>query len=557
MRSRYFFLAIIFLVFTAAVIVRLFALQVLGNSFYKNLAENQHEFSKTLYPERGQIFVSTQNGADSVPVVTNVERDLVYAVPPEIPDKQQIAAALSPVLGITQWEIMQKIGDDTRKWVAIKKQLAASESAAVKKLALPGIHLQSETYRYYPEKVFASQVLGFLGYMGENRVGRYGVEEFFEEELAGEAGSLFQEKAAGGSWITGSLRKLEPARDGIDLTLTIDRAIQFKAESLLAAGVARHSADAGSITVINPKTGAVLAMASYPTFDPNTFNEVENIAAFKNQAVSDAYEPGSVFKAITMAGALNEGAVTPDEVYEDTGQVRFEDFTIRNSDNKAHGRQTMTQVLEESLNTGAIYAQDKLGAEKFLETIKRFGFGEKSGITLPAESPGDLKNLRRTGDIQYATASFGQGITATPLQLAGAFAAIANGGKMMKPYVIAGQGSAEAREVISDRAAATLSAMLVSVVERGHGKRAGVPGYYVAGKTGTAQVAAKGRAGYEASVTIGSFAGFAPVDNPVFAAIVRIDNPKDVQFAESTAAPIFGELAQFILNYYQVPPTRK
>ncbi|MBI4050292.1 MAG: penicillin-binding protein 2 [Candidatus Doudnabacteria bacterium] len=556
MKSRHFLLAIFFLIFTAAVIVRLFALQVLGNSFYRNLAENQHELAKILYPQRGQIFVSESAGRDPVPVVTNVERALVYAVPPEIFDKAKTAAALSAVVGMSAREILEKISDDSRKWVAIKKQLPESEALAVKKLALSGIYLQGETHRFYPEKIFASQVLGFLGYVSDKRVGRYGVEEYFEEELAGQSGSLFAEKAAGGGWISGAFRKLQPAQDGLDLTLTLDRAIQFKAESLLAAGVARHGADSGSITVLDPQTGAILAMASYPTFDPNTFNEVADAGVFKNRAVSDAYEPGSVFKAITLAGALQEGAITPDETYEDTGQVSFKDFTIKNSDGKAHGQRTMTQVLEESLNTGAIYAQDKLGAEKFLATIKRFGFGEKTGITLPAESPGDLRNLKRTGDIQYATASFGQGITVTPLQLARAFAAIANGGKMIKPYIVEGQGVAEAEAVITDRTAATLGAMLVSVVENGHGKRAAVPGYYVAGKTGTAQVAAAGRAGYEPNVTIGSFAGFAPVDNPVFAAVVRIDNPKDVKFAESTAAPIFGELAQFILNYYQVPPTR-
>lgn len=549
-------MVISFIFFTAAVIVRLFALQVLGHAFYRDLAVNQHELQKTLYPVRGQIFVNSSGIADRIPVVTNIEKNLVFAVPPEIADKQAAAAALSPVLGLTRAEILDKISDNNRKWVAIKKQLPESVAEEVSGLKLPGIYLQAETYRYYPEKFFASQVLGFVGYDGDRRVGRYGVEGYFEEMLAGRVGSLFQEKDPTGKWITGSLRKLQPAEDGRDLTLTLDRAIQFKAETLLRDAVVAHGAESGSITVLNPKTGAVLALASYPTFDPNVFNEVEDPSVFRNRAASDAYEPGSVFKAVTMAAGLDAGVVTPDETYTDTGEVKFSDFVIRNSDKKAYGVQTMTQVLDQSLNTGAIYVQDKLGADKFLEVVKKFGFGKKTGITLPSEAAGDLSNLKRAGDIQYATASFGQGITATPLQIAQAFAAIANGGKIMRPFIVAGEGPREEGTAISDRAASTLGAMLVSVVENGHGKRAGVSGYYVAGKTGTAQVAAKGRAGYDPNVTIGTFAGFAPVDNPVFTAVVRIDNPQDARFAESTAAPVFGELAQFLLNYYQIPPTR-
>lgn len=566
MRSRVWLLHLFFLIFTAAVTARLFVLQVLGHEYYANLAENQHQLYKTLVPVRGEIFVEDKKGGKPVAVVTNVEKDLVYAVPPEIADKEKTAAALAKVLEMGRREILDKISGSDRKWVALRRALPEAASLAVKNLNLPGIYLQGETYRSYPEKEFASQVLGFFGYQGDERVGRYGIEEQFQDVLAGTPGSLAAEKDAAGTWISSGWRRLQPAADGADLVLTLDRAVQFKAESVLKSAVERHGAQSGSLVILNPKTGAVLAMANFPNFDPNEYGKVEDPAVFRNRAVSEAYEPGSVFKAATMAAALDAGAITPETTYEDTGSVRLADFVIRNAKDKVYGVATMTQVLEESINTGAIFAQRQTGKEKFLQTVEKFGFGRASGIALPGESPGDIRNLKGGGDVHYATASFGQGITVTPLQLAAAMAAIANQGKLMKPYLVeeiryAGGRAEQTRPeeggtVISSRAANTLAAMLVSVVEKGHGKRAGVPGYYVAGKTGTAQVAKEGEGGYDPGRSIGSFAGFAPVDDPVFAMVVKIVDPKDVQFAESTAAPAFGEMARFLLNYYQVPPSR-
>lgn len=562
-----FALHIVFAVLIAAVTVRLFALSVLSHEFYKNLAENQHQLYKTLIPIRGEIFVNEgASGEKLVSVVTNTTKDLVYAVPPEIEDKEKTAATLASILEMRKGEVLERLADNDRKWVAIKKELPESVSARIAELKLKGIYLQAETYRLYPEKEFASQVLGFVGYRDKERAGQYGIEEKFESELAGQSGFLTLDKDIRGRWITGGVRKLEPAQDGSDIVLTINRAIQFRAEGVLKETVEKHQADSGSLVILEPRTGKILAMANFPNFDPNSFSKVPDPAVFRNRAVSDAYEPGSVFKPITMAAALNAEVLTAEETYEDTGSVALDEFVIRNANNKIYGRQTMAQVLEQSINTGAIYAQTKTGRARFLETVEKFGFGKQANLTLPAESPGDIENLYRGGAVHYATASFGQGITVTPLQLARAFAAIANQGKMMKPYLVESIRyptglvenfePQEAGQIISTKAANTLAAMLVSVVEKGHGKRAGVPGYYVAGKTGTAQVARTDGPGYDPNVTIGTFAGFAPVDNPAFAMVVIIRNPKTVRFAESTAAPAFGEMARYLLNYFQVPTTR-
>ena len=262
---------------------------------------------------------------------------------------------------------------------------------------------------------------------------------------------------------------------------------------------------------------------------------------------------------------MNENKLSADTTFVDTGSITIDGYTIKNSDNKAHGVQNMTQVLDESLNTGAIFAKDQIGNSVFHEYVKKFGFGSLTGIELP-ESKGNLDSLKSNVQIDFASASFGQGITVTPMQLVQSYTALANGGKMMKPYIIQSKVYSngdkentkpqEVGRVISEKTANVISAMLVSVVENGHGKRAGVPGYYIAGKTGTAQVPKKDGKGYEKDNNIGTFIGYGPAEDPKFVILVRVDHPRSVQYAESTAAPAWGKLAQFILNYLQVPPTR-
>jgi cell division protein FtsI/penicillin-binding protein 2 len=317
---------------------------------------------------------------------------------------------------------------------------------------------------------------------------------------------------------------------------------------------------------MEPHTGAILAMCGYPDFDPNKYNEEKDYRIFLNPVTQLPYEPGSVFKPITMAIGLELGLITPETTYQDKGQVKIGSYTLKNFDGKAHGINTMTQVLEQSLNTGAIFVAQKIGPQRFYDFVKKFGFGAKTGIELEGEAEGDISSLEKMKDIYLATASYGQGLTVTPLQLAQAFSVLANGGKLVKPHLVSEiiKPSQERikitpqiiRQVISNKTATTISAMLVSVVEKGHGKRAGVPGYYVAGKTGTAQVVSATGRGYDPSRHIGSFVGFAPIDDPKFVMAIRIDDPKDVMWAESSAAPLFGEISQFLLNYFEVKPTR-
>jgi cell division protein FtsI/penicillin-binding protein 2 len=435
-------------------------------------------------------------------------------------------------------------------------------------LDLPGIHLEDESYRFSPADQLASTVLGFVGWRGNNFGGRYGIEAYYDSELAGKAGQLQQNRDTGGGWIITGQKEITDAQDGDSLVLALDHSIQYEAEKIIESAIKKYQADQGTIIVMQPATGRVLAMASYPNFDPNNYQAVTDMGAFRNLAVSDAYEPGSIFKMVTMAAGIDAGKITPDTTYVDSGVVKIDGYSIKNALLKAYGLQTMTQVLDMSLNTGAIYAEQQQGNQNFANYVHKFGFGVPTGIDLPGEAAGNIANLRDPNrDIQYYTASFGQGITVTPIQIAAAYNAIANGGELMKPEVVQQiihpDGSTqevapqEVRRVVSQNTANEVGAMLRDVVVNGEGKMAGVPGYLVVGKTGTAQVASSNSRGYAQGEEIGSFAGFAPLNDPQYSLLVRIDNPRTVTWAESSAAPTFGEMMKFLLDYGNIPPTEK
>lgn len=561
-------LLVVFLILCSfAIFGRLAVLQIANGAYYKGLADDQYEFYQKLTPNRGEIKITDKDAQGGYLVATNIRKPLVYAVPKVITDPNAVAEKLGAVLGIDPKDILPKLTDQSRSYVAIKKQITSEQQNAVKALKLKGISFDYEYTRFYPENNLLSQVVGFVGYKGDKKLGLYGLERYFEGELKGKEGSIRQDKDVSGAWIFGAKREMTPAEDGDTLLLTIDRAIQFKANTVIKDAVEKHEADSGSIVIEDPKTGAILAMANYPDFNPNEYNKVENPAVYQNGAAQGAYEPGSVFKAFTMAAAVNEGKVSPDSTYIDTGKVVVDDYTIMNSDKKAHGLRTMTQVLEDSLNTGVIYAKEQVGNPTFLKYVKAFGFGKTTEIEIP-EAKGNLDNLIKGNiKVNYDTASFGQGLSVTTLQLAQGYSALANKGVMMKPYIvqsrIGSDGKAHTTDpialtrVVTEKTASAVSAMLVSVIENGHGKKAGVPGYYIAGKTGTAQVPKSNGKGYEENNNIGSFAGFGPVEDPKFVMIVRVNHPRTVSFAETTAAPAFGEMAQFLLNYYNIAPTRK
>lgn len=555
------------LLWTIILVVRLFTLQVLDHDRYSAEASGQRDVFAKIFPERGDILLQDKT-EQFYPLATNEDRFLVFADNRAVEDKTKTAKVLAQLLDVDIDSIQERLDKENDPFEPIAHDVLEAKMEEIKQLDLPGINFTKESKRYYPLGNIGSHLSGFVGEDETGKsMGRYGVEGAFDEDLRGKEGFLKGEKDVAGRYIPTGIEAMEDAQDGEDIILTVDRNIQYVACEKLDEAVKKHGADGGSVIIMDPKTGRILAMCGAPDFDPNNFGKVKDASVFNNPAIFNQYEPGSVFKAITMAAALDSEAVTPETTYEDTGKVQIGPHTIMNSDNQAHGVQTMTEVLEKSLNTGAIFAARKTGLDKFKDYVKRFGFGQPVNIGLETEAKGDLRSLDEKGEIYLATASFGQGISVTPLQLIKAFGAIANGGKMMQPYIIDKKQEKDGRvvfenapqlisQVISSKTAALLSGMLTQVVENGHGKRAGVSGFFVAGKTGTAQIPRQSGGGYETNTTIGSFAGFAPVDNPRFVMIVRIDRPRDVQFAESSAAPLFGDIAQFLLQYLEVRPTR-
>lgn len=594
------FKALLFLIM-AALFIRLFNLQVLSYDDYKAAADGEHQLFRKIHSERGSIFLRERHADADVsrylmdvhgerlfPAVTNREYMLVYAVPKAIDDYEKVADQLMSLFDIPEEQAMQEdteeeeeekddadSREERRAWLieklskkndsyeVIKRKVPVAQWDTIKKLHIGGINATSESYRFYPEKGLGGQLFGFVGYSGDTYKGLYGLEGYFDDILKGKEGSLSFESDALGALIPIGEKRVVDAVNGNHLVLTIDRTIQLFACDRLSRWVAQHGADGGTVVIMNPQTGGLYAMCSVPDFDPETYSK-QDVKQYPNPAIFTPYEPGSIFKPFTMAIGLDLEKISPTTTYEDTGEVKIGSFTIKNSDNKAYGKQTMMEVLDKSLNTGVIFIARKVGIESFRNYVKKFGFGTRTGIELDREVEGTISALKEKQEIYMATASFGQGITVTPLQILTAYAALANGGKLMQPYIvdeiIKEDGSRHTtkpkivRQVISERTATLVGSMLVNVVRKGHGKRAGVDGYYVAGKTGTAQVALKDGRGYEQNMTIGSFAGFAPVDNPKFVMLVKINRPRDVQWAESSAAPLFGELAKFLLQYFEVPP---
>jgi cell division protein FtsI/penicillin-binding protein 2 len=626
--------AIIFL-FSGALIYKLFNLQIKQCDLYTAMAASQQQVSSQLEPERGKIYFTEKvNGSEKLyPVATNKDLAVLYAVPKDVVNPQELsekmyeffdrprleaelkesASSTKVIATSTKESIMaaylkrfDKPGDvyeplegkkiDTEKLLAlfallgsttstpltasnlelkngqvlIKSPNGAASTTAVK-LEIPGLGFNIESFRYYPENEIAAHVLGFVSYSNDEGNGKYGLEEFFNEELFGKYGSLKSEKGGQGNVIIVNDREYIKPIAGSDLVLTLDRNVEFIACEKLKETVKKHGATGGSVIAVNPKTGAIIAMCSLPDFDPNNYSAVSDISVYNNPALFNQYEPGSVFKTVTMSIAIDQGKVSPSTTYKDEGQIMINGWPkpIKNSDfstHGAHGVVDMNSVLENSLNTGAIFAMRQVGPKVFADYVKDYGFGERTGIELGAESTGNIGNLLsgRVKEIDAATASFGQGISVTPLQMVMSYQALANKGIMMKPYIIQAiirDGQREEmvpkqlRQVVSAKTAATISAMLVNVVENGHSKRAYIDGYYIGGKTGTAQVAVDG--GYSSDNYIHTFIGIAPIDNPAFVMLTKIDNPKDVEFAEGSALPLWTEIADFMLKYYQVPKTRQ
>lgn len=496
---------LIVILFGAAGLIfyRLFSLTYLQHDVLIKIAEGQYQNQRENSARRGSIFVQDLSTGEKQLVTLQKSYPYIFS---------------------------KKDG----QFKVVDKNPGSEEVERIRQLNDQELNIGYEDRRYYPEGSFLGHVLGFLGFEGDKRIGQYGLESYYDQTVGGEE----------------------------DLILTIDKNIQTFAEKELDELMDKWNPSSGTIVIQDPQTGAILAMAGSPSFDPNNYGQYP-LGNFVNKAVQEAFEPGSSFKPITMSGAIDQKKVTPQTSYFDTGEVDLAGYKIKNFNEKSFGQQTMAQVLEKSLNLGAMFAENQLGDDNFLNYVINFGFGQATGIDLAGEAAGNISNLYSGRKINFATASFGQGISVTPIQMINAYSAIANGGKLMKPFIvqeIVGAGG-EKRETkpeiigtpISEKTSAQMKAMLVGVVENGFDKAA-VKGYDVAGKTGTAQIASK-TGGYSEEF-IHDIVGFAPAFSPRFVILIKLEKPQGIKFASDSLSASLGKITRFLLNYFQIPPTR-
>ena len=554
LRTRVLVLAGILALAFTGVLGRLGWLQVVRRADLAALAERQYSRTVVLQAQRGPI-VDRQGAA----LATSSAAESLFAQPRVLGDPVRVAARLAPLLGIPAQEIHAQLTSG-RQFVWLRRKLPPAIAAEVKALREPGLGFLPDPLRLYPNRELAAHVIGFDGVDG----GLEGIERTFNETLSGTPGKAVVGRDALGREVVTEVTLQAPA-PGQGVMLTIDRTIQYLAEREIDAAWRRTQARAAMAVVMEPRTGDVLAMAIRPTFNPNTFLDVPSKDVWRNRVVTDPFEPGSTFKVILAAAALEEGVVRPDDrIWAENGAITIARTTIH--DWKKYGWLTFGEVLQNSSNVGSIKVGLALGRDRYYRYMTAFGFGAPTGVGLAGESRGVLREPERWSLLSLPTMSIGQEVSVTALQMVAAFGAIANGGVLMQPRLVRSIFDAEGREtrrfeprpvrqVVSPETAHTLTGLMIQVVAAGTGHNAGIAGYEVAGKTGTAQKLDPGTRRYSRNPGVLSFVGFAPADAPRLVMLVMLDEPKNEKWGSEAAAPIFAAIGGEVLRYLDVPPS--
>ncbi len=549
-RRLYIFAALLFL-WIFAICFRLVRLQVVKFGFFEDLAERQRTRTLPVEPRRGNIY--DRNGH---PLAMSIDVDSVFAVPSEVHDKETTAAMLGKVLGLDAQDILVRL-KMARPFVFIARRIDAETSTRIRQLNLRGIGFRKEPKRFYPKRDLAAQVVGYVG-MDGNGLG--GLEQEFDDDLEGIPGRELVSVDARGKWFS---RVEKPPDPGQNLVLTIDQTIQYIAERELQQGIEDTKAIAGTVVVENPRTGEILALANWPTFNPNVFNSVP-AESLKNRAVSDIYEPGSVFKVVTYSAALDQHVVTPEDKI-DCQHGSIDVFGMRMHDAESLGVVTIAEALAHSSDVAAIKVGMKLGDERLYHYIHDYGFGQQTGIELPGETRGLARPVSRWSKVSIGAISMGQEIGVTPLQTISLLSTIANDGVYTPPRIVAGElppdgtpqpvvfHPGQQHRVVSAMTAAQMKKMLEGVVLFGTARRAVLNGYTDAGKTGTAQKVDPATGAYSKTKYVASFIGFAPVNSPALSIAVILDSPVGLHQGGQVCAPVFKRIAEQVLEYMHVP----
>lgn len=604
----------------AVLFARLGFLQLVRADSLAAQAEAQRVRSSSLLPARGAVYLSERWAEQPFLLASTRLTPTAYAVPREVRDVGRAAEGLADV--VLRYEtrtaerrerLLRESGQLTKEEAEAREQERAARApdvereredarrqelkndfvrrlgnpndpyepilpggalldtealAELQNARLPGVAFREAPRRGYPEGTLAAHLLGFVREEGSQAYGAYGVEGGLDAVLRGVAGAEQAERDVAGRRISvGAASALIPVEHGADVVLTVDRVLQTIAEEIARKGREQFKADRAQIVILDPNTGALLALAAFPTFDPNDPGAIRDVRVYQDPVIADLFEPGSVFKPLVMAAALEHGLVQPDTITVDAGPIRIGPYTINTYDGRHHGRLTMTEVLEQSNNIGMVWVAQQVGTDRLYQFLRRLGIGDRTGLPLATEAAASMPPPDAWGETRLATIGFGQGIVTTPLHMLVANAALINGGKLVQPYLVHAVRLPDGREeivsptvvrqVIRPEVSTTLRAMLTSVVEKGVAVRAQVPGYFIGGKTGTAQVVDPRTGRYSAEDKIISFIGFAPADDPAFIALVKLDNPAGLSFASGTAAPLFSALATRALEYLRIPPGRE
>jgi cell division protein FtsI/penicillin-binding protein 2 len=567
MAKRINFVLGFFLLCFLALISKLFIWQVIKGNELSNSAKGQYQVGQVMEAPRGNILAS-----DGSPLAARRDAWLLFAEPPNLKEQSgKIAEKLATLLSINpadKDEVFNKfqtlntlLSKKGSVWVPLEHKLSTEIKGNVEALGYSGLGFDKEEDRYYPEASVAAQLLGFVGKNEEGgNVGYFGLEGYYDLTLTGKKGYREGDSDAKGSPILLGGFKESSVLKGVDLVTTIDKTVQLSIEKKLKEGIEKYGAQGGSVVVMDPKNGKVLGMASYPSFDPEKYNEYSD-ALFKNPVISDTFEPGSIFKVLIMASALDAKAVKPDTICDICfGPLKVDKYEIETWDNKYYPDSTMTDVILHSDNVGMAFVGGKLGADTLYDYLDKFGIGKETGIDLQGEVAIPLREKGSWNIVDLATATFGQGVAVTSIEMIRAVSGVANDGMMPTPYVVSAlkgdgwqeQVQTKVERVISQKAAEEMTSMMVNAAKNGESKWTSLRGFSVAGKTGTAQIPIAGH--YDPKSTNASFIGFSPAINPKFIMLVTLNKPQSSQWASETAAPLWYSIAKDLFLYFGIQP---
>ena len=559
MKWRYPFVFITLVLLFVGVIARLFYWQVVKAEMLSELAKSQYNGIVRILPRRGEIKTS-----DGFPIVANKVSYLLFVNPTEVKDKNKTIEVLSSLLDISIASVSSQLIPG-RLWVSIKSGITALKKEEIEKINLPGVGFEENYSRFYPEASIAAHLVGFVGKneSGQDK-GYVGLEGFYDRLLKGKEGYVVELHDAQGRPILSKRTDRPGMSDGGSLSLSIDRSVQFLAEQKLKDGIEKYGALGGMVGIMDPATGDIIAMASFPSFSPQEYWKYDE-SLYTNPFITNTYEPGSTIKPIVMASALDAGLITPQTKCNICGgPITISDYDLHTWNDKYYKDTNMIEVIQHSDNTGMVFVAQKLGVDRMISYLSRFGIGELTDIDLQGETAPSFKLRNAWYDVDLATTGFGQGISVTPIELLTAFSGLANEGKIMQPRVVRAFENSNGevlkiptkvkRTPISEKTAKIMTQILVNAVEKGEAQWTKLKGYRIAGKTGTASIPVAGH--YDPTNTIVSFIGFAPAEKPKFVMLVILNKPTSSIYAAETAAPLFFDIARDLLSYYGIPPAQ-